>query len=188
MRGNLNTFRSPAVPARPVRQGKRRSRKNRRLHLTSREARAMILRGSLPPGTVICGSLNFYEGSNPIFPPGVRIKGNLLLFYCGEKTRLSTGMTIDGVADFTGSRLTSLPKRMKVGANLDVSQTLIQVLPLSLKVGLILQVDERASKSMRARAAQQAREKGYPYPPKKRFHRFSRRQFIHALSSSPIPI
>lgn len=175
MRGNRNTPLPSAVPARPGRQEKRRSHKNRRPHFTPREARLMILRGSLPPGSIISGNLNFYDGSTPKFPPGTHIKGNLRLFGCGEGTRLGPGITIDGVADFTGSALTSLPKRLKVGIGLDVSKTLVRVFPPSLKVGEIIHIDESATRAMRAVALELARKNGYRYPTAgKPYHRSRR--------------
>ena len=64
-----------------------------------------------------------------------------------------THETIDGIADFSMTPLTSLPERFTVGMCLDVSDTHIQEFPRNLKVGWKIQVGKNATQSMKARVA-----------------------------------
>jgi hypothetical protein len=69
MRGN-NTSR-PTVPARSApRQGQRDTHSRQRHHLTPRQAAPLILRGMLPPQSVVTGNLTFQDNREPIFAPG----------------------------------------------------------------------------------------------------------------------
>ena len=152
MRGN-NTSR-PAVPARSApRQGQRDTHSRQRHHLTPRQAAPLILRGTLPPQSVVTGNLTFQDNREPIFAPGTHIRGNLRLLGCGKGTKLAGGMTIDGIADFSMTPLTALPERFTVGMCLDVSDTHIQEFPRNLKVGWKIQVGKNATQSMKARVA-----------------------------------
>lgn len=164
MRGNFNLVRNSAGPAQP--QGAGQSRNNRRRHFSARDARIMILRGSLPAGAVIRGNLTF-DGVAPIIPPGTRFRGNLTLRNCLKGTQLGTGIKIDGAADFTGTAIAELPRKLHVTV-LDTSGTAVRVFPPSLRVDVLIQHDEFATRSMRRIAAEVARKSGCEYPPSKR--------------------
>lgn len=128
------------------------ARTNRTRHMTPEEGRARLLAGTLPPWSVIHGSVYFSEGERPIFPPNVRICGSLTLHNCFEVTKLADGLRIDGNADFTGTPLKRLPRKLNIKGYLDLTGTDLKGWPRDLVVKDGVAVDEFASLSLRTLA------------------------------------
>jgi hypothetical protein len=130
-----------------------RARTNRRLHITAEEGRRRLLAGTLPPWSVVLGSLHFTEFDKPSFPPNLRICGSLTLYNCHTITKLADGLQIDSNADFTDTPLTRLPRRSRVGGILDLTGTKVKGVPRDLVVTGGVIVDEFASDSLRKLAS-----------------------------------
>ncbi len=129
------------------------ARTNRRLHIGAEEGRRRLLAGTLPPWSVVLGSLYFSGDERPLFPPYTRVCGSLTLYNCRLVTKLGDGLEVEVNADYTGTPLKRLPRKHRVGGILTVVDTNIKGVPRDLvaKDGVI--VDEFASPSLRALAS-----------------------------------
>jgi len=129
------------------------ARTNRLLYVLAQEGRRRLLAGTLPPWSVIHGSLHFSEMDSPLFPPHLHICGSATLHNCHGVTKLGDDLRIDGPADFTGTPLTKLPRGLRVHGVLDLTNTKVKGVPRDIfaRDGVI--VDEFASDSLRALAS-----------------------------------
>jgi hypothetical protein len=143
----------PAIGVSPHTKKRESRRHHPPEHFTPQVASIRLLEGKLPPGAVIHGDLRFSESDKPTFPPHVRIKGNLTLFYCRDVKKLGDGLSIKGFADFTGTPLKYLPRNLKVGSYLDLTGTRVTCPPQGLQVRWMILVDKKANKSLKALAA-----------------------------------
>jgi hypothetical protein len=73
--------------------------------------------------------------------------------WCGAGTKLASGLTVDGIADFTMTPIKTLPKRFAVKQVLCVNNTLLSWFPSDMKVGWQILLDKDAPQAMKARAA-----------------------------------
>ena len=126
---------------------------NRRLHISAEEGRRRLLAGTLPPKSVVLGSLRFTELDRPLFPPNLRICGSLTLYNCNGVTKLGDDLQIEGNADFTGTPLSRLPRKFHVEGDLDLTDTNIKGCPRDLSVKGTVIVGEFASASLKALAS-----------------------------------
>lgn len=126
------------------------ARTNRRLYISAQEGRRRLLAGTLPPWSVIHGSLHFSEQDRPLFPPHLHVCGAVTLCNCHGVTKLGDDLRIDGPGDFTGTPLTKLPRRFHVNGVLDLTNTKVKGVPRDLFVRDGVIVDEFATASLRA--------------------------------------
>jgi hypothetical protein len=126
---------------------------NRRLHISAEEGRRRLLAGTLPPRSVVLGSLHFSELDRPLVPPNLRVCGSMTLHNCHGVTKLGDGLQVDENADFTGTPLSRLPRRSHFKRNLDITDTNIKGVPRDLIVGGRVIVGEFASASLQALAS-----------------------------------
>lgn len=126
---------------------------NQPVHFTPRAAHKLLLKGELPPNSVIDGGLTFNPGSQPVFPEGVHIMGSLSVAWCGDGLQLGAGMVVDGMADFSMTSLATIPPRLHVKMALDVSHTFISNFPQDMRVDWKIVVGGNVTKAMRDRVA-----------------------------------
>ncbi len=131
------------------------ARTNRRLYISGQEGRCRLLAGTLPPWSVIMGSLHFTEMDRPLFPPHLHICGSLTLYNCHSVTKLGDDLRVDGTVDFTGTPLKKLPRRLRVYGVLDLTDTQVKGVPRDLFVRDGVIVDEFATASLRALTVKQ---------------------------------
>lgn len=126
------------------------ARTNRRLHISAEEGRRRLLAGTLPPWSVILGSLHFSFDDKPVFPPNTRVCGMLTLYDCYQVTKLANGLRVDGDLDITGTSIKKLPRLLRVFGRLSISNNWeIKGVPRDLFVRYGVEVDEYGSASLR---------------------------------------
>jgi hypothetical protein len=120
------------------------------VHFSVKAAKALLLKGQLPPYAIIDGSISFDPGSEPVFPMGVHILGSLSVAWCGDAVKLGPCMTIDGLADLSMTSISAIPAQFHVKMALDVSHTFISDFPQDMRVDWKIVVGGNVTKSMRA--------------------------------------
>lgn len=110
----------------------------KRIAVSPRDARRMILDGTAPDNMVVDGTLNLTGCTSlTALPEGLSVGGSLDLTGCTALTALPDGLSVGGSLDLFGcTSLTALPESLSVGGSLYLTGCKsLAALPEGLSVG-----------------------------------------------------
>ena len=123
------------------------------LVISAQKAHRLLLRGKLPPGCTVEGSLTFLKAASISIPPHTHIQGSLLMLWM--RVELGEGLSAGGDVDLSLSSVDHLPPGMTVGGNLIlIGTTSLKEFPDDLRVGGLILLDQSATEKMREQAAE----------------------------------